>query len=96
MNKKEKTFLENNLYENELRKLRLNEALKNTKSKLVRMQVTAAKAATEEAAYICRNFGLDVEGIRARARESFELGKGYGGKEYERIADFQETRIRAD
>lgn len=78
MNKKEKAFLENNLYENELRKLSLNEALKNTKSKLVRMQANAAKAATEEAEYICRQLApdLDIDSIRAKARESFELGKG--------------------
>ena len=36
----------------------------------------AAKFAAEEAAYICRNFGLDVEGIRAKAQENFEFEKG--------------------
>lgn len=78
MNKKEKTFLENNMYENELRRLCLDEALKNTKSKLSRMQANAAKAATEEAEYICRQLApdLDIDSIRARAKETFNLEKG--------------------
>ena len=46
------------------------------KTKESRFVAHAAKFAAEEAAYICRNFGLDVEGIRAKAQETFEFEKG--------------------
>ncbi|WP_302349143.1 hypothetical protein [Megasphaera sp.] len=76
MNKKEKEFLENNLYECEMSRLRTAAKMKDKKTKESRFVANAAKFAAEEAAYICRNFRLDVEGIRAKAQETFELEKG--------------------
>lgn len=73
MNKKEKAFLENNLYTDALRCLRTDAALKNDKSKKSRIMANAALA---EAEYIGKYFRLDVEGIKARAKETFELQKG--------------------
>ena len=50
--------------------------MKDKKTKESRFVAHAAKFAAEEAAYICRNFGLEVEGIRAKAQETFEFEKG--------------------
>ena len=76
MNKKEKAFLENNLYTDALRCLRTDAALKNDKSKKSRIMANAAKVALAEAEYIGKYFRLDVEGIKAIAKETFELQKG--------------------
>ena len=64
------------MYFNYLRGLRTQADMKNDKSKQARIMANVAKFAAEEAAYICRNFGLDVEGIRAKAQETFEFEKG--------------------
>lgn len=76
MNKKEKAFLENNLYIDALRCLRADAALKNDKSKKSRIMANAAKATLAEAEYIGKCFRLDVESIKERAKETFELLKG--------------------
>lgn len=76
MNKKEKAFLGTALYENALRYLRTDAALKNDKSKKSRIMANAAKVALAEAEYIGKYFRLDVESIKARAKETFELQKG--------------------
>lgn len=55
---------------------RMAAKMKDKKTKESRFVAHAAKFAAEEAAYICRNFGLDVEGIRAKAQETFEFEKG--------------------
>ena len=70
MNKKEKAFLENNLYTDALRCLRTDAALKS------RIMANAAKVALAEAEYIGKYFRLDVESIKERAKETFELQKG--------------------
>lgn len=76
MNKKEKAFLGTALYENALRYLRADADMKNNKSKQNRIMANAAKVALAEAEYIGKYFRLDVESIKERAKETFELQKG--------------------
>lgn len=78
MNKKEKEFLENNLYFNYLRRLRTQADMKSDKSKQARIIANVAKFAAEEAEVICRHLipGLDLESVKKRAKEAFELEKG--------------------
>lgn len=76
MNKKEKAFLENNLYTDALRCLRTDAALKNDKSKQNRMMANAAKIAFDEAEYISKRLRIDIKSIKEKAQEDFELQKG--------------------
>lgn len=78
VNKKEKEFLGNNLYFNYLRCLRTQADMKNDKSKQARIMANVAKFAAEEAEVICRHLipGLDLESVKKRAKETFELEKG--------------------
>ena len=78
MNKKEKEFLENNLYFNYLRCLRTQADMKNDKSKQARIMANGAEFAAEEAEVICRHLipGLDLASVKKRAKETFELEKG--------------------
>ncbi|WP_370836182.1 hypothetical protein [Megasphaera sp.] len=78
VNKKEKEFLENNLYFNYLRRLRTQADMKNDKSKQARIMAQVSEFAAEEAEVICRHLipGLDVESVKKRAKETFELEKG--------------------
>lgn len=78
MNKKEKGFLENNLYECEMSRLRTAAKMKDKKTKESRFVAHAAKFAAEEMEVICRHLipDLDIENVKKRAKETFELEKG--------------------
>lgn len=52
--------------------------MKDKKTKESRFVANAAKFAAEEAEVICRHLipGLDIESVKKRAKETFELEKG--------------------